>query len=134
MRFKFIQLINATKNNIRKEKGKEKELKKKEIKIKMKVKIDCECVTNGGNCTASTINRSEKCNKCVFQKNHMNEKIMKGRYICSLSNKCRKRLASYGKPPEYFFEHICPQVDQKFEKYLKRKKKSKKKKKEMIKA
>jgi len=30
MRFKFIELINETKNNIGKEKGKEKELKKKE--------------------------------------------------------------------------------------------------------
>ncbi len=94
----------------------------------MKVKMDCECVTNGGNCIASETNKPKEFNKCVFQKNHMDEKIMKERYICCLSNQCRKRLESYGKPPEYFFEHICPQIDLKFEKYLKRKNKSKRKK------
>jgi hypothetical protein len=88
--------------------------------MKMKVKIDCDCVTNGRNCIADPINKLKKFNKCVFQKNHMDEKIMKGPYICCLSNQCRKRLISYGKPPEYFLEHIRPQIDLKFEKYLKR--------------
>ena len=97
----------------------------------MKVKIDCECATNGGNCIASKTNKLKEFNKCVFLKNHMDEKIMKERYICSLSNQCRKRLASYKKPPEYFFQHICPQIDQKFEEYLKKKNNLKKKKKKI---
>jgi hypothetical protein len=99
----------------------------------MKVKIDCDCITNGGNCIASQINRMKKFNKCVFQKNHMDEKIMKGPYICYLSNLCRKRLMAYGKPPEYFLEHIRPQIELKFEKYLNRRGKLNKKKRETIK-
>lgn len=94
----------------------------------MKVKIDCDCITNGGkgNCLARPIKKTEKFNKCFFQKNHMDEKIMKGRHICFLSNECRKVLISYGKPVEYFLEHILPQIELKFEKYLNRKNRLKK--------
>lgn len=92
----------------------------------MKIKIDCDCITSKGNCTARPLIKQKKFNKCFFQKNHIDEEIMKGNYIAFLLNSCRKTLMSYGKPKEYFLEHICPQIEIKFKKYLDRKDRKKK--------
>lgn len=84
----------------------------------MKFKIDCECFTNGGNCLASEGKKEKEYNKCVFQKNSMNKTGSKERHICALSSRCRKRIISYGKDPEYFDKKICPQIDKKFDIHL----------------
>lgn len=105
----------------------------------MKLQIDCAELTNRNNCKVS-INgkKAKKLKKCVFQRNflsHRHNKATKNGQLCNLSNTCRKRLISCGKDQEYFFEHICPQIDDKFEEYLAKKmmtKESKKKEKILL--
>jgi hypothetical protein len=98
----------------------------------MKLEIDCEELTNRNNCKVSlNEKKTKRLKKCVFQRNflsHRHNKVIKNGRLCNLSNTCRKRLISCGKDSEYFFEHICPQIDNKFEEYLTKKISAKEKK------